>query len=192
MLRLRVEDPEHSGAMTVLMEGTMMIRRGRLRGGWRTAGPIPPLARGHRRAAVKGGYADTSIHPARALRWVNALTGRASSSAASVSVAAAGSPKRIEQRRCPPGVSAVSPAPTDAKRIRTSKRARRVPGLRCEEVAQLDGISSEYYLRLEQDRNLNPSDQTLAAMAGAFQLDEDAVAYPHRLAARSSAGRWRG
>ncbi|WP_372458156.1 helix-turn-helix domain-containing protein [Streptantibioticus parmotrematis] len=64
--------------------------------------------------------------------------------------------------------------------------------MRCEEVAQLDGISSEYYLRLEQDRNLNPSDQTLAAMAGAFQLDEDAVAYPHRLAARSSAGRWRG
>ncbi|MFJ3759751.1 helix-turn-helix domain-containing protein [Streptomyces sp. NPDC090080] len=59
---------------------------------------------------------------------------------------------------------------------------RRVPGLRREEVAQLAGISPEYYLRLEQGRNLNPSDQILAALAGALQLDEDAVAYLHRLA----------
>ncbi|WP_189191891.1 helix-turn-helix domain-containing protein [Streptomyces albiflavescens] len=59
---------------------------------------------------------------------------------------------------------------------------RRVPGLRREEVAQLAGISPEYYLRLEQGRNLNPSEQILAALAGALQLDEDAVAYLHRLA----------
>ncbi|QHC32457.1 helix-turn-helix domain-containing protein [Streptomyces sp. HF10] len=59
---------------------------------------------------------------------------------------------------------------------------RRVPGLRREEVAQLAGISPEYYLRLEQGRNLNPSDQILAALAGALQLDEDALAYLHRLA----------
>ncbi|MCS0602927.1 helix-turn-helix transcriptional regulator [Streptomyces sp. LP11] len=59
---------------------------------------------------------------------------------------------------------------------------RRVPGLRREEVAQLAGISPEYYLRLEQGRNLNPSDQILAGIAAALQLDEDAVAYLHRLA----------
>ncbi|MBO1332816.1 helix-turn-helix domain-containing protein [Streptomyces sp. VRA16 Mangrove soil] len=59
---------------------------------------------------------------------------------------------------------------------------RRVPGLRREEVAQLAGISPEYYLRLEQGRNLNPSDQILTALATALQLDEDAVAYLHRLA----------
>ncbi|MET9254483.1 helix-turn-helix transcriptional regulator [Streptomyces sp. NPDC003717] len=74
---------------------------------------------------------------------------------------------------------------------------RRVPGLRREEVAQLAGISPEYYLRLEQGRNLNPSDQILTALAGALRLDEDAVAYLHRLAhrappARRPRGRARG
>ncbi|MFD8808156.1 helix-turn-helix domain-containing protein [Streptomyces sp. NPDC059597] len=64
---------------------------------------------------------------------------------------------------------------------------RRVPGLRREEVAQLAGISPEYYLRLEQGRNLNPSDQILAGLATALRLDEDAVAYLRRLARRASA-----
>ena len=59
---------------------------------------------------------------------------------------------------------------------------RRVPGLRREEVALLAGISSEYYLRLEQGRDLKPSDQILTALASALQLDDDAVAYLHRLA----------
>ncbi|MEU4154738.1 helix-turn-helix transcriptional regulator [Streptomyces sp. NPDC026659] len=64
---------------------------------------------------------------------------------------------------------------------------RRVPGLRREEVAQLAGISPEYYLRLEQGRNLNPSDQILAGLAAALRLDEDAVAYLHRLARTAAA-----
>ena len=34
---------------------------------------------------------------------------------------------------------------------------RRTPGLRREEVATLAGISSDYYLRLEQGRDHNPS-----------------------------------
>ncbi|WP_051799664.1 helix-turn-helix transcriptional regulator [Catenuloplanes japonicus] len=59
---------------------------------------------------------------------------------------------------------------------------RRVPGLRREEVALLAGISAEYYLRLEQGRDLHPSDQILTALASALQLDDDAVAYLHRLA----------
>jgi transcriptional regulator with XRE-family HTH domain len=59
---------------------------------------------------------------------------------------------------------------------------RRVAGLRRQEVALLAGISPEYYLRLEQGRDQNPSDQVLASLAGALQLDEDAEAYLHRLA----------
>jgi transcriptional regulator with XRE-family HTH domain len=34
---------------------------------------------------------------------------------------------------------------------------RRVPGLRREELATLAGISSDYYLRLEQGRDQHPS-----------------------------------
>src|SRR3954464_13463884 len=54
---------------------------------------------------------------------------------------------------------------------------RRVPGLRREEVAMLAGISSDYYLRLEQGRDRNPSVQVLEALAGVLQLDETATAY---------------
>ena len=35
---------------------------------------------------------------------------------------------------------------------------RRVPGLRREEVAFLAGVSSDYYVRLEQGRDRHPSD----------------------------------
>jgi transcriptional regulator with XRE-family HTH domain len=58
---------------------------------------------------------------------------------------------------------------------------RRVPGLRREEVALLAGVSVEYYLRLEQGRDLHPSDEILGSLASALQLDDDAVAYLHRL-----------
>lgn len=51
--------------------------------------------------------------------------------------------------------------------------SRRVPGLRREEVAMLAGISAEYYLRLEQGRDRNPSDQVLQAIARVLQLDDD-------------------
>jgi transcriptional regulator with XRE-family HTH domain len=54
---------------------------------------------------------------------------------------------------------------------------RRVPGLRREEVAMLAGISSDYYLRLEQGRDRNPSVQVLDALADVLRLDADATAY---------------
>ncbi|WP_410635526.1 helix-turn-helix domain-containing protein [Amycolatopsis sp. cmx-4-83] len=54
---------------------------------------------------------------------------------------------------------------------------RRVPGLRREEVAQLAGISADYYLRLEQGRDRNPSRQVLEAIARVLQLDDDTTAY---------------
>lgn len=59
---------------------------------------------------------------------------------------------------------------------------RRVRGLRREELATLAGISSEYYLRLEQGRDKNPSAQILNAIARALQLDIKATEYLHQLA----------
>src|SRR6185369_8425615 len=60
---------------------------------------------------------------------------------------------------------------------------RRVPGLRREEVAFLAGVSSDYYIRLEQGRDRRPSEQVLLSIARALQLDEEATAYMLQLAA---------
>jgi transcriptional regulator with XRE-family HTH domain len=54
---------------------------------------------------------------------------------------------------------------------------RRTPGLRREEVATLAGISADYYLRLEQGRDRNPSPQVLEALARVFGLDANATRY---------------
>src|ERR1700675_1181483 len=70
-----------------------------------------------------------------------------------------------EQARLPPGAN------------------RRVPGLRREEVAMLAGISADYYLRLEQGRDHNPSIQVLEALARVLQLDQAAPDYLISLAA---------
>jgi len=59
---------------------------------------------------------------------------------------------------------------------------RRVEGLRREEVAMLAGISTEYYLRLEQGRDHQPSEQVLDGLARALQLDDDAASYLRELA----------
>ncbi|GAA3626751.1 helix-turn-helix domain-containing protein [Streptomyces chitinivorans] len=50
-------------------------------------------------------------------------------------------------------------------------RRRRVRGLRREELAQLAGISVDYYVRLEQGRATQPSPEVLGALAGALGLD---------------------
>ncbi len=60
---------------------------------------------------------------------------------------------------------------------------RRVPGLRREEVALLAGISADYYLRLEQGRDRNPSVQVLEAIARVLRLDDTATAHLLRLGA---------
>jgi transcriptional regulator with XRE-family HTH domain len=54
---------------------------------------------------------------------------------------------------------------------------RRTPGLRREEVALLAGISADYYLRLEQGRDRNPSTQVLEALARVLRLDGTATAH---------------
>ncbi|WP_131808439.1 helix-turn-helix domain-containing protein, partial [Mycolicibacterium phlei] len=63
-----------------------------------------------------------------------------------------------------------------------SGRVRRVPGLRREEVAQLAGVSVDYYTRLEQGRHLNVSDEVLDAVARALRLDDVERAYLFEIA----------
>ncbi|GHE84438.1 transcriptional regulator [Streptomyces longispororuber] len=53
----------------------------------------------------------------------------------------------------------------------TGGRRRRVRGLRREELAQLAGISVDYYVRLEQGRATRPSAEVLDALARALGLD---------------------
>lgn len=53
----------------------------------------------------------------------------------------------------------------------SGSRRRRTPGLRREEVAQLAGISAEWYVRLEQGRAVAPSAATVDALARALRLD---------------------
>lgn len=62
---------------------------------------------------------------------------------------------------------------------------RRVPGLRRQEVASLAGISPEYYLRLEQGKDHQPSPQVLLALSRALRLDADATDYLFRIAGQS-------
>lgn len=59
---------------------------------------------------------------------------------------------------------------------------RRVTGLRREEVAVLAGVSADYYARLEQGRETNPSAQVIDAITKALQLGTDARWHAYRLA----------
>ncbi|WP_326560625.1 helix-turn-helix transcriptional regulator [Micromonospora sp. NBC_01796] len=59
---------------------------------------------------------------------------------------------------------------------------RRVAGLRREEVAVLAGVSVDYYARLEQGRERNPSGQVLDAIGRALKLDGDTRGHLFRLA----------
>lgn len=49
---------------------------------------------------------------------------------------------------------------------------RRVPGLRREEVAVLSGVSVDWYVRLEQGRQVTPSESVLVAVARTLRLDD--------------------
>jgi transcriptional regulator with XRE-family HTH domain len=62
---------------------------------------------------------------------------------------------------------------------------RRTPGLRRQEVAQLAGMSVDYYIRLEQGRGPRPSRQILAALARALMLTIDEREYLYRLTGES-------
>ncbi|MDT0390834.1 helix-turn-helix transcriptional regulator [Streptomyces dubilierae] len=62
---------------------------------------------------------------------------------------------------------------------------RRVKGLRREEVAVLAGVSADYYVRLEQGRETNPSQQVVGALGRALRLNADARTHLFRLAGLS-------
>ena len=62
---------------------------------------------------------------------------------------------------------------------------RRTPGLRRQEVAQLAGLSVDYYIRLEQARGPHPSRQVLAALARALMLSADERDYLFRMAGQA-------
>ncbi|MCP2339925.1 helix-turn-helix transcriptional regulator [Actinomadura rupiterrae] len=65
---------------------------------------------------------------------------------------------------------------------------RRTPGLRREETAALAGVSIDYYIRLEQGKETNPSPAVLDALARTLRLDAEERA--HLLAlANQAAGR---
>ncbi|GHG44599.1 MULTISPECIES: helix-turn-helix domain-containing protein [Amycolatopsis] len=64
--------------------------------------------------------------------------------------------------------------------------ARRVAGLRREEVALLASISVDYYTRLEQGR-VRASAPVLITLARALRLDEDQQRYLYELAGRADA-----
>ncbi|WP_328529002.1 helix-turn-helix transcriptional regulator [Nocardioides sp. NBC_00368] len=63
---------------------------------------------------------------------------------------------------------------------------RRTPGLRREEVAALTGMSTDYYIRLEQQRGPQPSDQMLSALARALRLSIDERDHLYRLAGHNA------
>ncbi|MFK8905948.1 helix-turn-helix transcriptional regulator [Streptomyces sp. YS-3] len=78
---------------------------------------------------------------------------------------------RTRRSRVDPGSVGI---PTDSR--------RRVEGLRREEVAHLSGVSVDYYVRLEQGRATQPSEQVLDALARVLGLDETEHGHLYRLA----------
>ena len=63
---------------------------------------------------------------------------------------------------------------------------RRTPGLRREEVAALAGISTDWYVRLEQGRHAAPSEATIEALARVMRLSAIESAHFKRLALKRS------
>ncbi|MFI9566067.1 helix-turn-helix transcriptional regulator [Streptomyces rishiriensis] len=59
---------------------------------------------------------------------------------------------------------------------------RRVAGLRREELALLAGVSADYYQRMEQGRDVRPSDQVLDALARALNFSAEESRHLHSLA----------
>lgn len=69
---------------------------------------------------------------------------------------------------------------------------RRVPGLRREELALLAGVSVDHYVRLEQGRTLQFSEEVLDAVARALQLDATEREHLYRLARPDSSQVYQG
>lgn len=72
----------------------------------------------------------------------------------------------------------------------SSEGRRRAPGLRREEVARRSGISTEWYVKLEQGRVISPSAETLASLARALNLGTVEQAHLRALAQGGKDGRF--
>lgn len=124
----------------------------------RTRGAPPVRRAGFQRAAVRAPAGETS------------LSGDGQSLAASGVPGHGGGVDRTELadflRHCRTRL-----APADVGLSQGARR--RTPGLRREEVAQLAGMSTDHYTRLEQARGSRPSRQMLAAVARALRLTGD-------------------
>ena len=66
---------------------------------------------------------------------------------------------------------------------------RRVPGLRREGVALLSGVGVAWYIRLEQGRQITPSESVLAAIARTLKLDDAERDYLFNLAGHNPSSR---
>lgn len=66
---------------------------------------------------------------------------------------------------------------------------RRVPGLRRGEIAELTGMSADYYTRLEQARGPQPSAQMLAAIARTLRLTIDERDHLYRISGHHAPNR---
>jgi transcriptional regulator with XRE-family HTH domain len=85
---------------------------------------------------------------------------------------------RARRARLRPGDAGLPPGPG----------TRRTPGLRREETAALAGLSIDYYIRLEQGKETNPSGPILDGLARALHLNEEENAHLYALA-NHAAGR---
>ncbi|GAA1912819.1 helix-turn-helix transcriptional regulator [Streptantibioticus ferralitis] len=72
--------------------------------------------------------------------------------------------------------------------LRKGPRSR-TPGLRREDVATLAGMSVDYYIRLEQERGPQPSQQMAAALARGLRLTLDERDHLFQLAGHPTPGR---
>jgi hypothetical protein len=79
-----------------------------------------------------------------------------------------------------PGASSFDPRTSSFRRSATDG-ASKCSGARRSRCSP--GVSTDYYVRLEQGRDQHPSAQVLDALARALQLDDYATAHLHRLAA---------
>ncbi|MFW0793494.1 helix-turn-helix transcriptional regulator [Gordonia sp. CPCC 205515] len=66
---------------------------------------------------------------------------------------------------------------------------RRVPGLRREEVAQLAGVSTEYYTQIERGGVVGVSDEVLGAIVSALRLSDEETSHLFDLVGAATAKR---
>jgi transcriptional regulator with XRE-family HTH domain len=83
---------------------------------------------------------------------------------------------RARRARLRPGDVALPPG----------RGTRRTPGRRREETAALAGLSIDYYIRLEQGKERNPSGPVLDGLAGALRLNEEEHAHLYALASHAA------